>query len=76
MDALQLIIKREFENASLGQYRVTGVEFREDETIVVTCEGHHPFTMEIGSDDDQFIFTSPAGRVVCFGYPTDWPEAL
>jgi hypothetical protein len=76
MDQMQTIIKREFENASLGQYNVTQVEFTKDECIIVTCEGHHPFTMEIGSDDYCFTFTNPAQRIVVFPFPPDWFDAI
>ena len=76
MDMMQSIIKREFEAASLGEYHVTQVEFTEDERIIVTCEGHAPFVMEIGSDDSDFVFTNSAQRIVVFPFPPDWDEAI
>ncbi len=74
MDMMQSIIKREFEKAS-GRF-VRTVTFTQGEEIIVTT-ADVTYTMEIGSDDDEFVFTGerPDDPVVRFAYPDDWWEA-
>jgi len=68
----QEIIQREFEAAS-GE-AVLEVRFTEDEQIVVETDTD-TYTMEIGSDDDGFVFVSgePGRGTIRFPFPPDWP---
>ena len=80
MDMMQSIIKREFEKAS--GLEVLNVVFTEDEQILVKTPGRTSmtqtqWTMEIGSDDDEFVFTAPKVQLdVRFPFPPDWDEAI
>jgi len=80
MDKMQNIIKREFETDS--GLIVNSIIFTEDERIIVEASGddkrHIPaqsYVMEIGSDDDCFMFVGPTNEV-SFDYPADWSDAI
>lgn len=82
LDMMQTIVKRGFEAAS--KLKVIEVSFSEDEQIFVTVDvrdGTCPhYTMQIGSDDDQFVFLNDEEDgdepIVRFDIPADWDEAL
>jgi hypothetical protein len=69
---LKNIITREFERAS-GK-SVAQVVTTSDEEIVIICRGGCRYVMQIGSDDDQFMFVNyhQPERVVTFPFPADW----
>jgi hypothetical protein len=69
------ILEREFRKAAkLEATDKVIVDFPEEEIIVVTVNGKK-WTMEIGSDDDNFWFHDEAGQdVVSFDFPEDWTE--
>lgn len=45
-----------------------------DEKIIITDASGNLWVMQIGSDDDEFLFTRIGdGRCIAFDYPPDWP---
>ena len=60
MDYIIAQFAQRFPNARIG------MTFTDDETIVVSVDGEL-WTMEIGSDDDEFTFTR-GGEVIAFPF--------
>ncbi len=60
MDYIQIQFSQRFLNAQIN------VSFTDDETIVVEVDGDL-WTTEIGSDDDEFVFTCE-GDVIRFPF--------
>lgn len=65
MDELQkrcaAILARDF--ARTTGATVVSVTFTDDERIIVATSDHFTWYMDIGSDDEEFTFESPAGYV-------------
>lgn len=71
MNKFKLILKHDFEAAS--GLTVSDIFCGDEEVIhVMTNDGE--YTMLIGSDDDDFYFTSENGRTVRFEFSAEWLE--
>ena len=68
MSATRTFIKAQFKAIEIN---VKSVRFTEDETIVVKTDTGRKFVMEVGSDDDFFVFADEEGYEVSFEIPEE-----
>ena len=68
VSGFERILAREFRKAS-GAKRVK-VDASEDEVIRIVADGR-TYVMEVGSDDDEFVFAAADGTCVRFPFPDD-----
>ncbi len=66
------IIEREIRAIKPNAKNVTVMFLEDDETWVAIVDDME-YRMEIGSDDDNFVFICGACDTIAFPFPEDWP---